>query len=539
MRNILSILFATFITIVSNAQNLNILSQKVIGGAQSDALGVYPSPMGDGYFLIGTSNSNISGDKTENSRGGYDIWILKTDNNFNILWDKTIGGDLDDRLTSANIIDNKIYIAANSQSTVSGEKTSNNFGSLDIWTICLDLNGNILWQNQFGGTDGESSAKIIEYKINSILIVCSSESLISGNKTVLPHGGEDIWILEVEKLTGQILTQKNIGSTDDDQFPFVLKSATNNHVYLTCHTFGMSAGASGDKTDPGFDGFDIWLVEMDENLNIIQDKCFGGTSTDEFPSIIEIENNIFLLAQSRSDSLTGNKTAPYRGGFYSDGWLLKLDLNLNITWDKSFGGTADDRILNLHKNYNGNLVLSLISQSIPSGNKTSPRFGMFEDSWLVITDPNGNILAQETYGGIAYDVGDFIKTPSSVSELLLVAYTESGISGNKNLPSKGGGDCWLARIDASNFLNTTQLDSGGSTISVYPNPFVNELNFDFSNLNEVVQLYIYSIDGKLITKIEIPNATKSFVWRTKENEEMFFYKIVGSTINHSGKIIKL
>jgi hypothetical protein len=53
-----------------------------------------------GYILGGSSSSGISGEKTQNSRGNDDYWVVKLDENRNIIWDKTYGGTGVDRLTS-------------------------------------------------------------------------------------------------------------------------------------------------------------------------------------------------------------------------------------------------------------------------------------------------------------------------------------------------------------------------------------------------------------------------------------------------------
>jgi hypothetical protein len=44
-----------------------------------------------GYILGGSSSSGISGEKTQNSRGNDDYWVVKLDENRNIIWDKTYG----------------------------------------------------------------------------------------------------------------------------------------------------------------------------------------------------------------------------------------------------------------------------------------------------------------------------------------------------------------------------------------------------------------------------------------------------------------
>jgi hypothetical protein len=44
----------------------------------------------DGGYLIGSSDSDISAEKTDNSRGNIDIWIIKIDQSGNIMWQKNI-----------------------------------------------------------------------------------------------------------------------------------------------------------------------------------------------------------------------------------------------------------------------------------------------------------------------------------------------------------------------------------------------------------------------------------------------------------------
>ena len=53
-----------------------------------------------GLIIAGNSASNISGDKTENSRGDYDIWVVKLNKNGKISWDKTLGGYGNDNVRS-------------------------------------------------------------------------------------------------------------------------------------------------------------------------------------------------------------------------------------------------------------------------------------------------------------------------------------------------------------------------------------------------------------------------------------------------------
>ena len=90
-------------------------------------------------FLLGYSSSGISGDKTENSKGGDDIWLVKLDSTGKTIWNKTFGGSGSDRLSSLKEIAAGQYIlGGTSNSPVSGDKTDATVGGTganDYWIM--------------------------------------------------------------------------------------------------------------------------------------------------------------------------------------------------------------------------------------------------------------------------------------------------------------------------------------------------------------------------------------------------------------------
>lgn len=127
----------------------------------------------------GYSTSNISGEKTEDSNGGIDIWIVKIDGSGNIQWQNTIGGSGDDYLISLKQTSDGGYIlGAGSDSDISGDKTENSRGGLDYWILKLDGSGNIDWQKTYGGDQPEFDTYIVQtsdggYFVGGIPIVAS------------------------------------------------------------------------------------------------------------------------------------------------------------------------------------------------------------------------------------------------------------------------------------------------------------------------------------------------------------------------------
>ncbi len=511
------------------------LGQKGFGGTGDDFLKRYEDTVHNTNYYVGSSNSNASFDKGEDSRGGNDIWIVKTDSANNFLWDKTIGGSGEDNGRNCMIINDKIYILGNSTSSISGEKSMDSFGEYDVWLIVLNLDGNILWQKQYGGALNDFLNSMIYLSNGNLLLGGLSKSLPSstiGNKTSPNIGGDDFWLVEINPLNGEIVQQKTIGSENDETFNEICLTANNKIIIKG----GALAGTSGDKTDPGFGAQNMWVVVLDQQLNILQDKCFGGGNEVGFTGGVTFTNDAFYFSVTTSSGVLGNKTAPNRGSY--DYWVIKTDANLNIIWDQSYGGSLSDYSYHLfHAEWN-KLVVSGNSQSSISGNKTTPNHGL-NDIWvLVLNENNGSIIYQETFGGNSIDLGIVKKSAKNETRLFLESSSQSNNSWNKTTVNHGGYDFWMVDLDASDFLATEALDAEGTAISVYPNPFKDQLTFKFEQLKEAVTLSITTLDGKVIHAQTLQPTSNSIEinWQAP-NEQFFIYSIKGEKINYTGKLV--
>src|SRR4030095_6685004 len=96
------------------------------------------------YILGGSSHSDASGDKTQDCRGYYDYWVVKLDSMGSVIWDKTIGGTKDDELHSIQQTYDGGYILGGwSESNRSFEKSGNSNGFRDYWIVKLDWTGKV------------------------------------------------------------------------------------------------------------------------------------------------------------------------------------------------------------------------------------------------------------------------------------------------------------------------------------------------------------------------------------------------------------
>lgn len=183
----------------STDQNGEVLWENLYGGTGLDAIRSMSQTTDGGYVFTGQSNSNAGGNKSEDSRGLDDIWVVKTDASGNLQWEKTLGGDGYDWGQAVYArADGSFIVGGFSNSTMSGEKLSVNFNeSLDIWFMGLDAMGELTWQADFGGdmSDGEFNIPYFDEVKGEVYLSGGTQSDLGHYLTTPNFGGAntDLW----------------------------------------------------------------------------------------------------------------------------------------------------------------------------------------------------------------------------------------------------------------------------------------------------------------------------------------------------------
>ncbi|MBK9046194.1 MAG: hypothetical protein IPL74_05670 [Bacteroidetes bacterium] len=212
------LLFFSIILLVNYSKALaqEIEWQNTIGGSSTDYLNSIQQTTDGGYILGGRSNSDISGDKSENNIGSFAHWIVKTDAYGNIQWQNTIGGTDQDYITSIlQTFDGGYLLGGYSNSGISGDKTEINYGNWDYWIIKTDSLGNIQWQNTIGGNGDDELYSMDITSDGGYILGGRSKSGISGDKIENSNGDYDYWIVKTDSL-GNIQWQNGIGGSGID-----------------------------------------------------------------------------------------------------------------------------------------------------------------------------------------------------------------------------------------------------------------------------------------------------------------------------------
>ena len=525
------LIFIALLSQIAFGQNFNITNELSFGGSSWDILQVIPDASGTGYYFYGSSNSSGTFDHQSTNYGNSDIWLIRTDLDYTILWDKTYGGSGNDTGLDAVILNNHLYLGTTSDSPISGNKTLDPFGSKDVWLLKLDLDGAIIWQKTYGGLESESSVRIEAYQ-NQILMYTTSYSNISGNITTTNQGLSDCWVALINPTDGAINDQTMIGSSSEESTGGL--EVIDDRIFIITNTYGD--GGDIPELQPGF-GLDIVLFELNASLDIIQTKGYYGNSSDFARRFIKKSDNEYFLITESQSSISGDKTSDPFGS--NDIWLLKLDANFNVVWDTIYGGSYYDVSTPFaHIDDNGSLVLAGISNSAPgTGNKMAPIHG-HDDIWiLIINTANGDVIAEASFGGNEPDHPTEL-LPLGNGKLLIVGGTESGISGNKNVPLKGIIDAWIIETDASNYLNAMEIEAN-RLHKFYPNPVLKSVTLDLKEGHDYNEIRFFAADSREILFRAIKNGETTLHFDFTGTSGLIFYTLSGTSETHSGRIMKL
>ncbi len=282
---------------------------KRFGGTSADYLSALQQTSDGGYIMGGSSASGMGGDKTEPGRGSFDYWVVKVDANGVKQWDKRFGGTNWDQLSALQQTKDGEYILGGySYSGVGGDKTQDSRGGADYWIVKIDAQGNLLGDNRFGGTDNDFLFSLQQTKDRGYILGGNSWSGIGGDKTEASRGSYDYWIVKIGA-GGTSHWDKCFGGSSQDGLRSVQQTSDGGYILGG----SSWSGISGDKTESSRGLFDYWIVKTDDNGMMQWDKRFGGNNDDYFGSLRQTADSGYVVGGSSYSGIDGDKTQAGRG----------------------------------------------------------------------------------------------------------------------------------------------------------------------------------------------------------------------------------
>jgi Secretion system C-terminal sorting domain len=343
-----------------------------------------------GYVATGASNS-IDSYFTGN-KGDMDGWVAKLDASGAVIWNKNLGGSSQDQFYCIAQCTDGGFIAAGYVKSNDGDVSGNHgnqYGPYfedDCWVVKLDPNGNILWQKTLGGAAAEQVWSIKETADGGCILAATSSSMdgdISNHHGT--DGAPDYWIIKLD-VNGNTQWEHSFGGSDHDYCFSIDKTSDGGYIIA-----GSSSSTDDDVTplSSSFPDIKCWIIKLDANGTLSWEKSFLVEQYFTPKCIQQTSDGGYIIAGSSSDFSD------------NDGAVLKLDQNGLFQWEKTFGGTSYDRFNYIEETTNGGYIISGSTES--NNGDISNFYGGVNDCWIVNIDVNGNLLWEKTYGGSGDD----------------------------------------------------------------------------------------------------------------------------------------
>jgi len=436
-----------FFVFSEGTTQVTFVDQTSYGGSDFDSPSSIVEAPGGGYYVLNYSRSGNSGNMTVSNFGEIDYVLVKYDDNHTIEWQKEYGGTQNDVPTDLYLIDSTLFMMGTSNSSVSGNKTVDTLGAHDIWVVKTDLDGNVIWDKVFGGEKTDLYQASTKLDNGSLLVGSQSYSGATGNKTSPNLGAGDFWMFEMDQ-NGDYVWEKTLGTDEMDVLTDIV--TFQGDIFISGSSQG---GINGDKTEPLYGLGDYWVVKTDAAGNKIWDRAMGTTGPDIVSSHLYVSTDSIQVYNNGNNTMSGMRSVSRKGN--RDIWNVNLNHNGVVTSQYAYGGNQSEGVERVYSTSEGLLLISS-SNSDVSLDKTEDSRGA-RDFWPILLDQSGNLVWQKTIGGSEEDrLRNFLMR--SNNELLLLGSSESSLSGDKTSPAYGEFDTWIVELDITELSTQTESE---------------------------------------------------------------------------------
>lgn len=212
---------------------------------------------------------------------------------------------------------------------------------------------------------------------------------------------------------------------------------------------GYTQSNDGDIDDKQDESFDYWVLKFDAQDQLQWQKTYGGSADERGNSIIQTQDGGYaILGYSFSDDSDVSDNAGLQ-----DFWLVKLDAIGTVSWQKSYGYQgADSGISVIQTNDQGYLVSGILDVTASGGQGNTSRSSSRHaggDYWALKLNSSGDIEWSRYFGG------NFTDTPQGIVQTNDNGFIIAGSSDSNDTDisnNLGTYDFWVIRISATGEL---------------------------------------------------------------------------------------
>ncbi len=314
--------------------------------------------------------------------------------NGTLAWVETFGGSGIDQATAVVTTEDGAYMVVGSTYSNDGHFAGlKSTTDADYFLMRVRPDGGVDWTKVYGGDDDELATGITKTSDGGYVLVGYSRS---DNCFTGSNGGfHDYYILKVDTQGNEIWCQ-NFGYPGSDQAQNIIETREGDLMVTGFFDVSASGGQGNDDRENSgtLHGVgEYWGIKLDADGQFFWKRYFGGSNNDRSYNVMQTNDGGFvLIGSSESDDfdITDSK------GSY-DYWAVKLSAEGDLEWTRSFGGSEIDIAYDIATTLDGNFLI--VGDARSNDQDVSTNFGN-ADIWLVEIDPQGNLIWEKSFNRI-------------------------------------------------------------------------------------------------------------------------------------------
>jgi len=237
--------------------------------------------------------------------------------------------------------------------------------SVSLFFLFSTVNLHAQWSRTYEGTGDEEESFVIPRNDGGYFLVCN----MSLWDPVTWEGQYFFVILQLNS-DGEILDQGAVGGTD---------WISINSVNPTSDGGLVLAGSIGIVDPDEYWWEYIWIAKLDENGDVDWEKKYGGEDYEYASSIQQTSDGGYIVVGETDSSGAGEE----------DIWVLKLDADGDVEWQKTYGGRNEEEGYSVQQTSDGGYIVAGSTDSFGAPE---------ENAWVLKLESDGDIEWQRTYG---------------------------------------------------------------------------------------------------------------------------------------------
>jgi hypothetical protein len=526
MKKIVILLIVAISPGILFSQNYLVNWQSCFGGSELD----YVTDMvefNNHFYILGNTFSN-DGDISF-LHGENDFWLVCTDSQGNMSWERTYGGSDSDgshRILSTG--EGYFYLLGTAFSS-DGDITNDPYlNSGDYWVVKIDSLGNIIWDKIVGGNAGETLWSAALTSDGGVVIIGQAYS--NDGDVSISYGMGDTWVVKINS-GGELEWDFTIGTDFIDVGQAIIQ--TSDGGYLVGGSSMLGEG--GNITcAPHSSLADAILTKLDTARNIEWQRCYGGSEHDGIVSLIEIEDGyVFGAYTSSNDGDVSGWHSGYNhlGNPQPDMWIVKIDFFGNIIWQNALGGSnfeTNYRIFEDSFNSIYSFGVTYSNDGDVSGNHSVSEYD--SDIWVVELDINGELISQQCFGGEGKEGIEHGIVFKDNYHFIVAGNTDYGPSYHVACSPYGGNgidrDFWVFEVKDTT-VSLPEQPTPATILTTYPNPAKDYVCFERKGKasSRHMEINIFSASGIPVKELTLYPGETLKVWDTRSIPAgVYFYR---------------